>query len=242
MSICQNYNAAFESKNCHNRLLLLEFRIEWRFNRENSDLDSDINLLARREFYINKTVDQKQWLYPIISNMFDENNMIIGLKVDIIEKSAGSQSLYVIELPNPAQMGEPYKVYDNKITTSYYKRYRKNFSQVIKQKEFLQDHETYSVLFVEARLNNVNDLKAQGYKDTELNLLLRDSVCTILNMKPMNIHGFMYRNVSDLFQSIECLSGLSHADFLLNDPQQFQEKLDLPKSDYEARNLLRQIT
>ena len=53
VSICQNYNAAFESKNCHNRLLLLEFHTEWRLNKENSDFDSDINLLASREFYIN---------------------------------------------------------------------------------------------------------------------------------------------------------------------------------------------
>lgn len=54
--------------------------------------------------------------------------------------------------------------YDNRLTTSYYKRYKKQFSTILGDCHFLRDQEECSALVVESRLNDVNELKEQGYK------------------------------------------------------------------------------
>ena len=129
--------------------------------------------------------------------------------------------------------------YDNLITTSYYKRLRKNFSQVLNGLEFVKDHNRFSILLIEARLNNINELKEQGYKPTEIFQLLRSSVTTLFNMKPVSISDFIFTNEYDLFQSIEVLQGFCHSDFLINDVTKFRELIMKHYDEYQARSLIK---
>ena len=85
-----NFNAAFESKNGHNRVIMIEFRVRWSQGEKTKEFNVTImNVLARREIIYNKALDEKFYLYPIISNMWNDDSMIIGLKMDIVEMATG---------------------------------------------------------------------------------------------------------------------------------------------------------
>ena len=88
--ICLNYNVAFESKNGHNRVIMIEFRIRWCQGDKTNEFNvTQMNVLARREIIYNKALDEKFYLYPVISNMWNEGNMIEGLKMDMVEMATG---------------------------------------------------------------------------------------------------------------------------------------------------------
>ena len=59
-----------------------------------------MNVLARKEILINKACDEKDLLYPVISNVWDANNMIVGIKIDIVELGIGKQSIYSFDVNN----------------------------------------------------------------------------------------------------------------------------------------------
>ena len=80
----------FESKGGHNRIIAIEFRIRWGKGEKTEFDDIMMNVLARKEIILNKTLHQKSCLYPVMSHLWDENNMIVGLKVDIVELATKS--------------------------------------------------------------------------------------------------------------------------------------------------------
>jgi len=66
------------------------FRIRWGQGEKTNEFNETMmNVLARREIIINKALDEKFYLYPVISNMWNENNMIEGLKIDMVEMATG---------------------------------------------------------------------------------------------------------------------------------------------------------